>query len=487
MRPLLGIPTQAAPAEAGARLREVVASARTCARAVAAAPRSRRRGDAAPSDEVDALDDEFRAERTIAVIGDLIRALTEGPGCLVIDDAQWVDPASAAVLAACPRSDGVHAIFVARRDEAGGLELAGDTLDLEGLGDDDAGDLIEAVAGRRMLPADLAPLISRARRKPALPDRAGVGNGDGRRVARHRAAHRRAHRHPERERSRDPPQGRRCSAPASRSRSTCRAWACRSCRPGCRSSSSSASMPSRFRSELFRDVAYDQLTFQARRELHRAAAAAITADPSLGGASRDVMLAAHYEAAGDWDAARDAAERSAASAEKAFALEEAVRGYRTAVEAARRSARVRRRHPGPAGVARPRERRRRLGRGGPRGVLERPQAHHRHGGASAPRPQSRVRAQRPRAPGRGRARAARGPARDRRVRRRRRRCPRGDQRHRGRAPAPAVALGGRPRARPRSDRAAREVRHHRHREARARRCLPLSRHRRERARGRQRR
>src|SRR5690606_1753819 len=92
-----------------------------------------------------------------------------------------------------------------------------------------------------------------------------------------------------------------------------------------------------FRSELFRDVAYEQLTFQARREVHRAAAAALEADPALGGSARDIMLAAHYEAAGEWEAAQAAARRAAESAEEAFALEEAVRAYRVAVEAAQRS------------------------------------------------------------------------------------------------------------------------------------------------------
>ena len=50
------------------------------------------------------------------------------------------------------------------------------------------------------------------------------------------------------------------------------------------------------------------------------------------------MLAVHYEAAGDWDAARRAATQAAEAAEQTFALEEAVRSYRIAVEAARRSA-----------------------------------------------------------------------------------------------------------------------------------------------------
>ncbi len=337
MRPLLGIPTQASPAEAGSRLREVVLD-----RAPALEPwlpllAPAARAEVETSDEVESLDDEFRAERTTAVIGELIRTLTEGPGCLVIDDAQWVDPASSSVLVDVLGSDGVHAIFIARRDEPGGLELDTETMVVDGLGDDDAGDLIEAVAGRRMLPADLAPLVSRAEGNQLyLIELASVSGGGDESLGIEQLI------------------GERIDTLSESDRATLRKASVLGTRIPLALYMSCVGMPLlsaglsvflelgvdaiSIRSELFRDVAYAQLTFQARRELHRAAAAAITADPTLGGSSRDVMLAVHYEAAGDWDAARDASLRAAASAEKAFALEEAVRGYRTAVEAARRSA-----------------------------------------------------------------------------------------------------------------------------------------------------
>ena len=92
----------------------------------------------------------------------------------------------------------------------------------------------------------------------------------------------------------------------------------------------------RFRSELFRDVAYEQLNYQTRRELHRAVAAALVADPDSRRARVDAMLAVHYEAAGDWAQRRGAAARTADAAEAALAVEDAVRAYRVAVAAAGR-------------------------------------------------------------------------------------------------------------------------------------------------------
>lgn len=337
LRPVLGIPTQASPAEAGTALRKVVAARTPDLEAWLPLLAPTVGADVDATEEVESLDDAFRAERATAVIGDLIRALTAGPGCVVIDDAQWVDPASAAVLTEVIAADDAHAIFVARRDEPGGLQLEAETIALDGLLDEDAGDLIEAVAGRRMLPADLAPLVSRADGNPLYLIELASGSIDG-------------------DESLGIEQliGERIDTLSESDRTTLRKAAVLGTRIPLGLYMSCVGMPLlsaglsvflelgvdaiSFRSELFRDVAYGQLTFQARRELHRAAAAAITADPSLGGASRDIMLAAHYEAAGEWDAASDAALRAAASAEKAFALEEAVRSYRTAVEAARRSA-----------------------------------------------------------------------------------------------------------------------------------------------------
>ncbi|MET0734988.1 MAG: adenylate/guanylate cyclase domain-containing protein, partial [Microbacterium sp.] len=337
LRPLLGIPASASAATAGERLSEVVEEHRPDLRPWLALIAPAVRAEASVSTDVDALDDAFRAERTTQVLHDFIVSIADGPRCLIIDDAQWVDPASAGVLAEIAAGDTTHAILVARRDEAGGFDPDGEHLALEGLPDDDAGDLIEAIAGRRMLPADLQPLLSRAEGNPLyLVELASSLDADGDALGVEQLI------------------GERIDGLSETDRTTLRRAAVLGVRiplglylkcvgAPLLSSGLSAFLELgvdaiSFRSELFRDVAYDQLTFQSRRELHRAAAAAIAADPLLGGMSRDAMLTVHYEAAGEWDAARDTAARAAASAEKAFALEEAVRSYRVAVEAARRSA-----------------------------------------------------------------------------------------------------------------------------------------------------
>ncbi|QIG39262.1 AAA family ATPase [Microbacterium sp. 4R-513] len=337
LRPLLRIRPAARPAEAGERLAQVVADhfphltpwLPLIAPAVAA--------QAARTDESESLDDSFRAERTAQVVSQFLAALTSGPGCLVLDDAQWVDPASAAVLTALIERDTRHAVLIVRRPGESGVEPLGEDLVLGGLEGEHIREIIEAVAGRRLLPADARPLIARAEGNPlyAIELATSVASGDDALGIEQLI-------------------GERIDALTESERTTLRRAAVLGIRIPLGLYVKCVGMPLitgglgsflevggdgvSFRSELFRDVAYDQLTFQSRRELHRAAAAALEADPALGGSSRNVMLATHYEAAGDWEAAHRAAIAAAKAAEEAFALEEAVRNYRLAVEAARRSA-----------------------------------------------------------------------------------------------------------------------------------------------------
>ena len=337
LRPLLRIPPAARPAEAGERLAQVVAEhfphlvpwLPLLAPAVGA--------QAQPTPESEALDDAFRAERTAEIVSEFLLALTSGPGCLVLDDAQWVDPASTAVLAELIQRDTRHAVFIVRRPGAGGVEPLGDELALSGLPAEHLREIIEAVAGRRLLPADARPIVARAEGNPlyAIELATGLVSGDDALGIEQLI-------------------GERIDALTESERTTLRRAAVLGIRIPLGLYIKCVGMPLitgglgsflelgadgvSFRSELFRDVAYDQLTFQARRELHRAAAAALEADSSLGGSARDVMLATHYEAAGDWAAAHRAALAAAKAAEQAYALEEAVRSYRLAVEAARRSA-----------------------------------------------------------------------------------------------------------------------------------------------------
>lgn len=336
LQPLLDIAPSADAPDAAAALRQSVAERMPhlepwlplIAPAVGA--------DLPPTPETAALDDAFRGERTSAVLEELVGELTDGPGVLVIDDAQWVDPASAGVLGAIIEADARHAIVLVRRDEDGGLGPLGTDLALAGLADDEVRELLESVAGRRMLPADVRPLLQRADGNPLYAIELGRGAAAG-----------------DESLGIEQLVGERIDALDESDRTTLRRAAVLGSRIPIGLYLKCVGMPLvsgglgaflelgaeavSFRSELFRDVAYEQLTFQARRELHRAAAAALEADPALGGSARDIMLAAHYEAAGEWEAARTAARRAAESAEEAFALEEAVRAYRVAVEAAQRS------------------------------------------------------------------------------------------------------------------------------------------------------
>ncbi|WP_345542656.1 AAA family ATPase [Microbacterium jejuense] len=335
LRPLLDIPIAADAATAGAML--TAAATRLDPQLVPWLPLLAPAVSAAvpTTPEVDALDDAFRSERATAVIGELIELLTTRNGCLVLEDAQWIDPASAGVLSEVIRNDRRHGVVIVRRDETGGLELDGRTIALGPFSDDDTADLIEGIAGRRLLPADLRPLVRRSGGNPLYAIELAAGLATGRDAL-----------------AIEQLVGERIDALSEADRTTLRRASVLGTRIPLGLYVRCVGVPMisgelatmlelgvdgvSFRSELFRDVAYAQLNFQAKRELHRAAAAAIEADRSAAGATRDAMLAHHYQAAGDWGAAREAAVRAAENAERAFALEEAVHAYRVAVEAARR-------------------------------------------------------------------------------------------------------------------------------------------------------
>ncbi len=90
------------------------------------APKPSRRPRPMPSTTASARNAPRRSSRTSS------SGLTTGPGCLVLDDAQWVDPASAAVLTELIERDTRHAVIIVRRPEPGGLGPLGEELRLPG-------------------------------------------------------------------------------------------------------------------------------------------------------------------------------------------------------------------------------------------------------------------------------------------------------------------------------------------------------------------
>ncbi len=333
VRPLLSIPRDAAPDEAGrllqARLRQIAPGLSKWATLIADVIGA----DVAPGRAVRSLDDEFRAERTRAVLGDLLGTLLPARATVVVEDAQWVDAASAAALSGLLPAAG-HDLVVARRDVEGGLAAGADLVELPGLDDEAAAELVEAAAGHSLLPADLSAVLRRGAGNPLylIELSAAIRGGDEPRALEQLI-------------------GERIDALTERDRHLVREAAVLGTRvPQAlfeRCLGSAEALPAEFlsvhddivsfRSDLFREVAYEQLSFHQRRLRHRSAATALEEDPQLGGGSSDAMLAAHYEAVGDWAAASEAARRSAESAERAFALPDAMHAYRAAAASARRA------------------------------------------------------------------------------------------------------------------------------------------------------
>lgn len=346
LRPLLGIPVEATAEAAGAALTAAVERSRP-ALALWVPLLAPMVGAEVPSTEaVDALDDAFRQERAHAVLGRLLEDLLPASALVLVDDAHWVDEASAAALAHVFSGDISHAVLVARRDAEGGVAMAGRTIELGGLAAESATDLVEAIAGRSLLPSDLSPMLQRAEGNPLYLTELAAAFASGSETL-----------------GIEQLVGERIDALAEQERAVVRrsavlGWGVplglfvRWVGPLELAESEGVSGflerledSVRFRSPLFRDVAYEQLNFQTRRELHRAVAAALETEPELAAGPVEPMLAMHYEAAGDLAHAWRAAWATAQTAEASFAVEDAVAAYRVAVGAAVRT------RPHPAELA----------------------------------------------------------------------------------------------------------------------------------------
>ncbi|HEX5858309.1 MAG TPA: adenylate/guanylate cyclase domain-containing protein, partial [Microbacterium sp.] len=337
LRPLLDIPADASAIEAGAALIRAVERRKPALLPWLPLLAPTVGAEVDPTDAVDALDDSFRQERAHAVLGRLMEDLLPASTCVIVDDAHWVDDASAAALAHVFGGDTVHAVYLARRDVPGGLEIPGQRVALEGLPHDDAGDLVEALMGRPLLPSDLMPVLARAGGNPLYLTELAAGLSAGSETL-----------------GIEQLIGERIDALTESERAVVRraavlGWGVplslfvRCVGPvelaeteGVAGFLELLEDSVRFRNELFHDVAYEQLNYQTRRELHRAVAAILVAEPELAAGPVDAMLTVHYEAAGDWAHAEESAVRTAEAAEANLAIDDALRAYRVAVAAAGR-------------------------------------------------------------------------------------------------------------------------------------------------------
>ncbi len=299
---------------------------------------------------VDEIEPRFRRDRQADAIVGLVRARVKGPLVLVVDDAHWVDEASAhllsqLVVATTPEGGGAPwLIIAARRPLDGGFEPDSDSVvTVAPLQRSDAEELVWSASGSVPLrPHEVHAIVSRAAGNPlylqealrlvaqtgdagALPDSLDAVVGAeidslparSRRILRCAAVLGRSFRDEalrlllagegiEVDGALDEELGRFLEREGER-------W--------------------RFRQALVRDLAYEGLSYRRRRELHRRAGAAT--ERLAGGRVDQVaeLLARHYSASQDhelaWRYSRIAAER----ARVAYANVEAATHYEDALEA----------------------------------------------------------------------------------------------------------------------------------------------------------
>ncbi|HWJ83710.1 MAG TPA: adenylate/guanylate cyclase domain-containing protein [Nocardioides sp.] len=355
LRHLLDIDMQAPPELAGARLADCAASTTPETAAWLPLVADVIGARVAPTPEVDALDERFRTDRMRDAVRVLLRELMPEPVALVVDDAQWVDEASAdtlaVVLADAPERP--WAVVLARRDGTDGLHL--DAIGRDEDGGDEAGGAVEVRL--EPFPQDVALDLLTAQGQVLRPDEAdaivGRGGGNpyfllqlaegagsdglpdtveelvGTRIDAIEPA--------ERELVRN------ASVLGTRFRSELYVAATgdhdfpdavtsAALTPYLRVSDGEV----RFTRELYREVAYGQLTFRGRRQLHREVARAIEQQPALGGASALPMLSLHYDRGHQWEESWAASRAAGREAARVYANDEAIGFFQRALAAGRK-------------------------------------------------------------------------------------------------------------------------------------------------------
>jgi tetratricopeptide (TPR) repeat protein len=302
--------------------------------------------DVAPTREMDELDTRFRTPRLHDAVRGLVTALLRDPIALLFDDAQWVDESSAEALTVAFSDVAAHpwAIVLTRREGEDGLH---------------GSDLMPTVE-LRLAPMPSSHATSLVSRQALLrPDEieAIVARGGGNPYFLLQLASNRSEGHlPD---TVEELVGTRIDDLGATERSLLRRAAVLGSRfhvdlyeraTGDQSFHDAVRDPAvaaylgidqdgmvAFHREIYREVAYGQLTFRARKQLHQQAALAIENHPELAGEARLAMLSLHYFRAGIWQQAYRASRDAGAQAKRDFANDEAVEFYRRALIAGRRA------------------------------------------------------------------------------------------------------------------------------------------------------
>lgn len=300
-----------------------------------------------PTRETESLDPRFRQELLAETLVQIIATALSGPALIVVEDAQWMDDASASLLrhvltAATPQ----WCVLVARRPVARGLRLEG-APDAERI---DLGPLDTAAAVQLLRSATTErPLVPHLR--DAIVERSG-GNplfllelvGTGRQSGFDGAMPDSVEGVFAAQIDRLPPEGRRILRIASVLGNQIDLLVLRELLG--REVDMSALSPDfltpdghrmfSFRHSLMRDAAYEGLSYARRRELHARAAAILEGRAVANTAEIAGVLATHYANAGDhgraWQYALSAADRARAvnaPAEAASFYEQALRAGRS--------------------------------------------------------------------------------------------------------------------------------------------------------------
>jgi class 3 adenylate cyclase/tetratricopeptide (TPR) repeat protein len=300
----------------------------------------------APTQAVDELDERFRTARFHDAVRDLLRALLTDPTAILIDDAQWIDETSAGALATA-FAEPPWAVILTRRDTGGGLRGNQTMRTIEvrpaPMDSESARHLVSERTRRALRSAEVQAIVGRGGGSPYfLLELAAAAETDG-----------------ELPETVEELVGARIDNLETSERDTLRHAAVLGSRfhsdlcvaatgdGGLLDVLASPALTSfvtadrygivTFTHEIYREVAYGQLTFRARRHLHRLAAQAIERSPDLAGDARLPMLSLHYYNAGVWDRAFDYSAQAARDARGRFATEEAAAFCRSAIDAGRRA------------------------------------------------------------------------------------------------------------------------------------------------------